>query len=255
VAQFRREVVALLRAGHRILGETGVRLVAKYDKFLRDSWRIRRAPCWVSDAIAKKYKESRASRDPENPHEGEVYQSRSGARWRVTSVNATKRRVKVRKSGFRDLGELEWNPSVLRSMKQVPASEPSDFGPLPADRGDSTFKAWLAKLPFPGRVSGDPDRRYRVYVIESLQGRERVFYVGQSAHSPSQRLAQHKAGVSYCKGCTKRSYAHGSKMKLRQDLIGKLSKVAFRTRSEAERAEKMVARMLRGRGFTVEGGH
>jgi len=257
LAQFRREVVAHLRSGHRIPGETGIRLVSHYNQFVKDSWTIRRAPRWVSDSIARKFKEfRRTSRDPENPIEGEVYESKAGSRWKVTKVNKDKRRVKVTKAGFRDTGELEWNPSVLRQMKQVRTTlvaTPADF-PRPGS-GEKGFKAWLSKLPFPGKTEGDPDRRYRVYVIESVHGKERIFYVGQSAHSPAQRLAQHKKGVRYCKGCTKRSYVRGVKMRLRQDLIGSLARRSFKTRAEAERTEKAVARMLRARGLTVEGGH
>jgi len=263
-------VVALLRAGHRIPSETGVRLTAKYDKFVRGSWAIRRPPCWVSDNIARKSKAPKVERDWESPSRGEVYESRLGNRWEVLSVNSAKRRIKVKKTGFRDFGELEWNPSVLREMRQlqtkVTAQIRHDEGPsIPSQsENPSAFRRWLDALKdsrrrFPSnqydtvRDKDGPDRRYYVYVIESRRLGKRILYVGQSAHKPSERLKQHKAGARYCDGCTKRSYAKGAKLRLVPEFYRKIPTI--RSRARAEKVERILARKLRSLGFTVEGGH
>lgn len=263
--QFRREVVALLRAGHRISSETGIRLVGRNDDWVRHAWQNRRAPCFVADHLATKV---RVSRDWENPSRGEVYESRIGNRWEVVSVNPLRKRIKVKKAGFRDLGELEWNPSVLREMKQlqtkVAAQIRHDEGPsVPSQQENpSAFRRWLdamkeSRRQFPTNVNDvnrDPERRYYVYVIESIQsGGKRVLYVGQSAHTPSARLMQHKKGARYCTGCTKRKYAKGARLRLVPEFYKKIP--VIRSRARAEKVERILARKLRSLGFTVEGGH
>ena len=69
-------------------------------------------------------------------------------------------------------------------------------------------------------------------------------YVGQTAHTPERRFAQHKAG-----GKLAASKPHKFGVKLRQDLmkgIGPLS-----TRKEAEAMEKAVAEALERWGHRV----
>lgn len=284
LAQFRREVVALLKAGHRVPSETAVRLVAKHHTFVADAWAGRRAPCWVSDNLSEKLKghrhardmaARRTGRDPEDPEPGEVYQSKTtGNIWEVTSFNRDRRRVKVKRTGMKDLGELTWNPVVLRGMKQLQtriAAEvrtgPHDDGPnVPSqEENPGAFKRWLSSFKNSRRPKGEQlglvgirdldgaARRYYVYVIESIQGGERVLYVGQSAHKPALRLLQHKRGAAYCKGCTKRSYAKGQQMRLVPEFYKGIPTI--RSRQQAEKVERILARKLRSFGFTVEGGH
>lgn len=280
LAQFRREVVALLRASHRLSGPEGTLLVVRGNAFVVAAWRNGRAPCFVADHLASKSPRHRVGRDYQNPVEGEVYQSRAGTQWRITSVNAVRRRVKVKRSGFRDLGELEWNPIVLKEMHHVQNAVAEqirhDEGPLEPYRPPSAAQSQSAPTAsglrgwFGGLVAPDPrgrprasksrasrggksERRYHVYVIETVQGDSRVLYVGQSAHTPAQRLLQHKQGVAYCDGCTKRSYAKGTKMRLVPEFYKRIP--VIRTRQQAEKVERILARKLRSLGFTVEGGH
>lgn len=254
----------MLRATHRVPSEKGVRLISRFDRALQSAWKTGRPPCFVADNIALRAKaEGLAMRDPENPQRGEVYESRAGTRWEVTSVNAIKRRIKVKKAGFRDLGELEWNPSVLRQMKQlqtrVAAQIRHDEGPsIPSqEENPGAFKRWLeafkaSRRQFPP-TQGDPERRYYVYVIRSIRNGKHVLYVGQSAHPPSVRLKQHLHGARYCKGCTKRSYVKGTSMKLMPQFYKGIPPI--RSRKRAEQVERILARKLRSLGFTVEGGH
>ncbi len=118
--QFRREVVALLRTTHRISTDQGIRLVGKHNAYVNAAWAVSKEPCYVADNIARKeHGVTLSRRDPENPNEGEVYESKAGTRWEVVGVDRTKKRVKMRRKGSREVGDLTWNPSVLRSMKQL----------------------------------------------------------------------------------------------------------------------------------------
>ena len=90
---------------------------------------------------------------------------------------------------------------------------------------------------------------YNVYVIELSRDCVRSpcalapVYVGQTAHSPDHRFAQHKAGG---KLAAKKPYKYG--LRLRRDLM----KVPpLRTREEAEKAEKALAKALEKRGHRV----
>ena len=69
-------------------------------------------------------------------------------------------------------------------------------------------------------------------------------YVGQTAHIPEQRFAQHKAG-----GKLAATKAHKFGVKLRLDLMKGIG--PFSTRKEAETAEKAVAEALERRGASV----
>lgn len=113
-------------------------------------------------------------------------------------------------------------------------------------------------------MSGDKDeaRRspaYRVYVIElspDVLGKKRVadenagrradkpcVYVGQTARTPEERFAQHKAG--------KRSsrIVREFGVRLRPRLYRNVG--PFATRAEAEAAETRLAERLRRRGYAV----
>ena len=69
-------------------------------------------------------------------------------------------------------------------------------------------------------------------------------YVGQTAHTPEERFAQHKAGGLLAAG---KPYRFG--VRLRYDLMNGIG--PFRTRAEAEAAEKAVAAALERRGHRV----
>jgi hypothetical protein len=99
----------------------------------------------------------------------------------------------------------------------------------------------------PTRVTS---RLYSVYVIEL--SRDCVaepcalapLYVGQTAHTPEQRFAQHKAG-----GRLAATKPHRYGVRLRYDLMTGIG--PFATRQEAEAAEKAVAAALVRRGHRV----
>jgi hypothetical protein len=93
-------------------------------------------------------------------------------------------------------------------------------------------------------------RSYSVYVIEL--SRDCVsepcalapLYVGQTAHSPEHRFAQHKAGGRLAAG-----KPHRFGVRLRYDLMRHIG--SFASRREAEAAEKAVAAALEKRGHRV----
>ena len=90
---------------------------------------------------------------------------------------------------------------------------------------------------------------YTVYVIELSRDCVRTpcalapVYVGQTAHTPEHRFAQHKAGGKLAAG---KPHKYG--VKLRPDLM-KAAPVS--TRQEAEEAEKALAKALERRGHKV----
>lgn len=69
-------------------------------------------------------------------------------------------------------------------------------------------------------------------------------YVGQTAHTPEERFAQHKAGGMLAAG-----KAHRYGIRLRYDLMKAVKPCA--TRAEAEAAERAVAEALERRGHRV----
>jgi hypothetical protein len=69
-------------------------------------------------------------------------------------------------------------------------------------------------------------------------------YVGQTAHSPEHRFAQHKAGGRLAAG-----KPHRFGVRLRYDLMSLIG--TFASRREAEAAEKAVAAALEKRGHRV----
>ena len=87
---------------------------------------------------------------------------------------------------------------------------------------------------------------YGVYVIE-LNDLECSLYVGESFHSPEERLAQHMAGIRASSVVRK----HGGR--LRPDLYEHLPRVE--TRDEALELESECADALRAKGWSVHGGH
>jgi hypothetical protein len=102
------------------------------------------------------------------------------------------------------------------------------------------------------RVSGrkSPSRTYTVYVIELSRDCVKEacalapVYVGQTAHTPEHRFAQHKAG-----GKLAAAKPHRYGIKLRRDLMKGVG--PFSSRAEAEAAERAVAKALEKRGHIV----
>jgi hypothetical protein len=93
-------------------------------------------------------------------------------------------------------------------------------------------------------------RTYTVYVIELSRDctKERCalapVYVGQTAHTPEHRFAQHKAGGKLS-AAKPRVYG----VKLRYDLMKGIARCS--TRTDAEAAERAVAEALERRGHPV----
>ena len=96
-------------------------------------------------------------------------------------------------------------------------------------------------------------RHYYVYVIEAVDKRgSRIFYVGQSALRPEERLSQHAEGKRYCATCVTKYHVHGKKLKLRWDLFSQYNPLL--SRDQADRVERWLAKTLRARGYNVRGG-
>ncbi|HUP01963.1 MAG TPA: hypothetical protein VM737_10640 [Gemmatimonadota bacterium] len=90
-------------------------------------------------------------------------------------------------------------------------------------------------------------RTCHVYVVLLHRPDGRIgFYVGQSALTPEERFAQHKAGV--------RSSRHVRKygVHLMPELYARYNPL---TREEAATLERAIAERLRQQGCWVEGGH
>ena len=93
-------------------------------------------------------------------------------------------------------------------------------------------------------------RTYSIYVIELSRAcvsepcALAPLYVGQTAHSPEHRFAQHKAG-----GILAAGKPHRFGVRLRYDLMKCIAPLA--SRKEAEAAEKAVAAALEKRGHRV----
>jgi predicted GIY-YIG superfamily endonuclease len=84
------------------------------------------------------------------------------------------------------------------------------------------------------RVAGEnPDRREDKPCV----------YVGQTARTPEERFAQHKAGVRSSR------FVREFGVRLRPRLYANVG--PFETRAEAERAEGKLAEKLRRRGYSV----
>jgi hypothetical protein len=95
-----------------------------------------------------------------------------------------------------------------------------------------------------------PRRTYAIYIIELSRGCTRKpcalapLYVGQTAHTPEQRFAQHKAGGRLAAG---KPHSYG--VRLRYDLMKGIG--PFSSRVAAEQAERAVAEALERRGHRV----
>jgi hypothetical protein len=91
---------------------------------------------------------------------------------------------------------------------------------------------------------------YSIYIIELDRKCLRIpcafapVYVGQTAHTPEERFEQHKAG-----GMLAAAKPHAFGTRLRYDLMKGIG--PFRTRKQAETAEKAVAEALEKRGHRV----
>ena len=95
-----------------------------------------------------------------------------------------------------------------------------------------------------------PTRTYTVYVIELSRDCMKEpcayapLYVGQTAHTPEHRFAQHQAG-----GKLAAPKPHRYGVKLRWDLMEKMGPLS--TREAAEKAEQAMAEALQRRGHRV----
>jgi hypothetical protein len=93
-------------------------------------------------------------------------------------------------------------------------------------------------------------RTYSVYIIELSRDcmtepcALAPVYVGQTAHTPEHRFAQHKAGGRLAAG-----KPHRFGVRLRYDLMKGIG--PFTSRKDAEAAEKAVAAALEKRGHKV----
>jgi hypothetical protein len=93
-------------------------------------------------------------------------------------------------------------------------------------------------------------RTYSVYVIELSRDCTKhacalaPVYVGQTAHPPEHRFAQHKAGGRFAA-----PKAHRYGVRLRPDLVKGIG--PFSSRKDAEAAEKAVAEALERQGRKV----
>jgi predicted GIY-YIG superfamily endonuclease len=206
-------------------------------------------------SITPHLRDARFARDASNPQPGEVYESRAGNRWLVTG-KTPKGRIVVKRGSPKFGGELQWTPTMLARLKQVRGEEakavaaaiPPGLQQARFPSGVSLVDRILGRKPQPGEqltLFRDPNRRYHVYVIETMNHGKRQFYVGQTGKKPEQRFEEHQKGGHY-------SYAHGAKL-LRKDLTRKVPPLY--TRQQAERVEKLIARTLRKRGLKVIGGH
>jgi predicted GIY-YIG superfamily endonuclease len=105
-------------------------------------------------------------------------------------------------------------------------------------------------MPTKGRTSRKGVRAYTVYIIELSRDCTTEpcalapLYVGQTAHDPEHRFAQHKAGGKLAAG---KPHRYGTK--LRWDLMNGIG--PFTSRKEAEAAERQVAEALERRGHRV----
>jgi GIY-YIG catalytic domain len=97
-------------------------------------------------------------------------------------------------------------------------------------------------------VSRRTRRTYSIYIIELSRTCTNQpcalapLYVGQTAHTPERRFAQHKTGGKLAAG-----KPHKFGLRLRLDLMKGIG--PFSTRKEAEAAERAVAEALQRRGI------
>jgi hypothetical protein len=101
-----------------------------------------------------------------------------------------------------------------------------------------------------GKRNSVDGRTYCIYIIELARSCVKEpcalapLYVGQTAHTPEHRFAQHKAGGKLAAG---RPHKFG--VRLRYDLMAGIG--PFSTREAAEAAEKALAAALVRRGHRV----
>ena len=93
-------------------------------------------------------------------------------------------------------------------------------------------------------------RTYSIYIVELARTCVKEpcalapVYVGQTAHTPEYRFAQHRAGGKLAAG-----KPHKFGVRLRYDLMKGIG--PFSTRKQAEAAERAVAEALQRRGHRV----
>jgi hypothetical protein len=175
LAQFRREVAALLTHGQGFSRTRAISVVAAYDREVRSMWRRGKPPCLASDLLAdlererrrssrppgltgtsgnrpsRRRRRSRTRRDADKPEKGEVYASRYGNRWKVVDVEGA--RVKVERVP-RAPETLLWSKGALRGMRleKEASRQLSLFGSDPrpgrrSGRGRRSAKAPARRCP------------------------------------------------------------------------------------------------------------
>jgi hypothetical protein len=176
--RYRREVIALLKVGHKVRSQQALFLIRKWDRQVRAAWRRGKPPCNVADTLYRLCKHTstkprfsserphptashsvrdrgyaRTRRDADTPHKGEVFETRAGNRWEVEEV--TDKRVKVKRKGHRSEGPFTWGRSTLKGMKSLSgvshAKTPEPASSKSSSSGGSFFSTFL----------GDPNRRHK----------------------------------------------------------------------------------------------
>lgn len=267
-ANFRRGVAVALVRSHRVSRTDAVKLVKRWHEVILSRWMAGQDVAHVAKHVYKYETQGvvcpcherrdcpsrRYGRDASDPKAGEVYQSKTGNRWVVTG-RTPKGHVLVKRTAPKYNGELQWTPAMLAKLQQVRGAEARAVQQVFTSKTlDEKFPWLFQRIMGRPRTSEeyvqtplfrDPNRRYYVYVIETLKKGKRAFYVGQTGKKPEQRFKEHKAGRHY-------AYAKGAKL-LRKDLTKHVPPLY--TRKQAERAERIIARTLRKRGLSVTGGH
>jgi hypothetical protein len=87
----------------------------------------------------------RVSRDADNPKPGEKFNSKRGDVWEVVSENGPL--IRVKKVGFKDVGELVWSRGTLKHMKMVRQPSPFSFFSGLGSHGEPEGKSALGDPP------------------------------------------------------------------------------------------------------------
>lgn len=198
LARYRREVVALLAVGHKIPMTHGLRLIKKWDKYVRRRWSEGRPPCNVADHISKfererlvkpardpkpmrggkwvftrkKFRQTMfrpGGRDADNPRLGEIYETRAGNRWEVVSVRD--KLITVKRAGNRSEGPFQWGKETLKGMKEVRKPFLGGLFSSGAEKKEEPAPTWPSWKP----TQGDPDaRRKRKKTLARKAKRQKI---------------------------------------------------------------------------------
>lgn len=154
---FRRRVMTHLVREHRVSASDAVRLLSRWDKYIRARWNDGHSaesvaghlakwsrekivcPCGSANHTARDHARRRRGgwyrRDAENPQPGEVFESKEGKRWAVRSMTP-EGKIVVDSAGLRPTGTLIWNKRALARMKEIQTGVPWN----PFEKGDVSKK-------------------------------------------------------------------------------------------------------------------